>query len=269
MTVLCPAKINLFLSVGPPDATGYHPIRSIFQTISLADTLTVTPANTPSLTSNWPDLPAENTLTRTLRLLDELATVPPLAIHLEKRIPAQSGLGGGSSDAAGLIRALVSLYPEHWPHHHILSVAATVGKDVPFFLTGGTARVTGYGEQIETLPDAPLAHLVIVQPSEGTSTADAYRALDAAPRPWRDFPPDDTLYNDFERVASCGSTEAIERLLVAGATDAGLTGSGSAVFGRFPSAETAAQAAAKLTAEGWPFVAPAHTLTQKESQWMS
>lgn len=270
LEVIAPAKINTFLSVGPPDASGYHPLRSYFAAISLADTLRITPGTRMEITCNWPDLPAENTLTKVLRLLRELSEVPPCQIELIKAIPAESGLGGGSSDAAALLRGLHRLYPDHWSAEFMTSVAQAVGADVPFFLIGGLARAEGYGEKLTPLPDAPRRWLVVVRPDAGVPTAQAYRELDARERPWREFPDDSwTLYNDFERVMPCACGEAIERLQVHGATAAGLTGSGSAVFGLAPDEQAAHKIAQSMQHEGWPFVRPAHTLTREESLWMS
>src|SRR5256885_14356896 len=104
-SILCPAKINEFLSVGPRDERGYHPIRTIFQAISLFDELTITEAEEDSFACNI-DLPERNTLTKALSLVKEFVDVPPLAITLKKEIPTGAGLGGGSSDAAGLLRRI-------------------------------------------------------------------------------------------------------------------------------------------------------------------
>jgi 4-diphosphocytidyl-2-C-methyl-D-erythritol kinase len=248
LTVLCPAKLNLFLSVGPPDRRGYHPVRTIFQAVSLFDLLHLEVVDRDSFESNVA-LPERNTVTRCRDLLREVIELPPLAIRLEKRIPSESGLGGGSSDAAGLIRA-ATRFGDPGSSAELRSVAEAVGADVPFFLVGGRARGEGYGEKLTPLPDPPAEHYVIVKPTQGVSTAEAYRALDRQPREWLDWPERDTLYNDFERTAPCASLEAIERLQVFGARDAGLTGSGSAVFGRFDSPESAQAAMEQATTEG-------------------
>ncbi len=263
----CPAKINTFLAVGPVDSRRYHPIRSIFQAVSLVDELTVEIAEEPSLEVEGMVLPPENTLTKALRLYRELIDLPPLRIHLRKEIPAQAGLGGGSTDAAGLLRILRRIEPDV-PWDHASHVAAAVGADVPFFLVGGMAKATGYGEILEPMSDSPRQWLVIAQPAESCSTVAAYQALDAKPYPWRDFPADlQELYNDFERVAPCGSLDLIERLQIHGCSRAGLTGSGSAVFGFCPDEVTAESVAAKL--EGAVFVRVCHTLTREESLWIS
>src|SRR5579884_3948653 len=95
LTVFCPAKVNLFLAVGPKDGRGYHPLRTIFQAIDLADALEVTvDAPEPGFFCEDPSVPAENTVTKTLRLVSEIVPLPPLRLVLRKQIPAESGLGG-------------------------------------------------------------------------------------------------------------------------------------------------------------------------------
>jgi 4-diphosphocytidyl-2-C-methyl-D-erythritol kinase len=239
--VTCPAKINTFLAVGAKDAASYHPIRTIFQTISLCDRLTVTPSDETRVTSNWDALPAENTVAKALRLLAEFGDVPPLSVHIEKSIPTESGLGGGSSDAAGVLRAINQLASHPFRRDVLCEVAAAVGADVPFFLVGGRAKGEGYGEQITPLEDVPTKWLVIAKPDVSCSTKAAYTALDERDFPFREFPNDlDELYNDFERVMPCECDDWSEHLMLLGAAKAQLTGSGSAMFGAFAD-ESAAQ----------------------------
>lgn len=267
-SIQCPAKINTFLSVGPPDSTGYHPLRTVFQAVSVFDRLFIEPAERDHVDCLGMELPATNTLTRSLAFVRELVPVPPLAIKLIKGIPAESGMGGGSSDAAGLLRLLAKLVPGGLPEYFCREVAAAVGSDAPFFLVGGRTVGEGYGEKLTPLPDLPRRELVVVKPKEGRATAQAYAELDAQPREWLELDPD-AFYNDFERVAGCASHEATERLLAHGATAAQLTGSGSAVFGVFADAATADAAAQGLRAEGVGAVYRCHTLTREESLWTS
>lgn len=248
VVVRCPAKVNLFLAVGPKDRRGYHPLRTVFQAIGLFDTVTLdTDSAETVITSDWEGMPVENTVSKALRLLSELLTLPPLAIHIAKEIPAQSGLGGGSSDAAGLIRGVNRIMGNSLPEHEQRFIARAVGADVPFFLVGGRARAEGYGDKLTPLDDPATQWLVLAKsPAEWTSTAAAYQALDANPYPWREFGDPAELYNDFERVADCQVLDRIERLRVLGATGAGLSGSGSAVFGIFESEEAAVKGREKL-----------------------
>lgn len=249
LEVLCPAKVNLFLAVGPLDKRGYHPIRTVFQAIDLCDTLRIGPGEGEDrIQCDWDDFPEENTLTRTLRLVRELISVPPLRIELEKRIPAESGLGGGSSDAGGLLRALRKIVYPAPPESFLKDVAAAVGKDVPFFLLGGRARGEGYGERLTPLPDAEGGWYVVVRPyGVGCATKEAYARLDAMSYPFREFSDELDMYNDFERVAPCESLEYIQTFGAYGARGALLCGSGSAVFGLFEDEHEARMAQYRLS----------------------
>jgi 4-diphosphocytidyl-2-C-methyl-D-erythritol kinase len=263
--VPCPAKLNLFLAVGPIDSRGYHPLRTVFQAIDLCDTLDIEIAAKNEVVCDDPSVPKENTLTRTLRLLAEVINIPPLKVTLHKQIPAESGLGGGSSDAAGLIRAAVKIAGLPIPKPELMGLAQTIGADVPFFLCGGRARAEGYGERLVELPDPATEWYGVVRPQVGCETKGAFGRLDAMTYAWRDFPVGDELHNDFERVAPCESLDLIERLQIHGARDAALTGSGSAVFGRFESEESAEQALAKIQGESDARAWKAKNLTRSES----
>lgn len=274
VTVRCPAKVNLFLAVGPPDARGYHPLRTVFQAIGLYDELEISrEGQGVSFECDWPGMPEENTVTKAVRLISELYDLAPLRIRLTKRVPVQAGLGGGSSDAAGLLRGIRRVLPVQLPEGFEQDVATAVGADVPFFLVGGCARAEGYGERLTAL-DAHLEGWVAVMcPPLGVSTAQAYRDLDTKRFVWRDWPENPleprSFYNDFERVAPCECLDLIERLESHGAQRALLCGSGSAVFGLFDRREDAERAAEAVKheteAEAW--IAP--TLSRAESLWTS
>ncbi|MBX3096100.1 MAG: 4-(cytidine 5'-diphospho)-2-C-methyl-D-erythritol kinase [Fimbriimonadaceae bacterium] len=270
LTVRCPAKINTFLAVGPRDDRGYHPLRTVFQTISLTDTLTLSASDSFAITSDWAGLPTENTLSKVARFLSEISDLPKVQVHLEKRIPSESGLGGGSSDAAGLIRGLQRIAPGKWEDHFLRDTAKAVGMDVPFFLYGGRALAEGYGDQITPLPDLAKEWIVVVRPPVGVSTVSGYKALDELAYPFREWPNDaNETYNDFERVAPRACDEAIDRLRDHGAIRAGLSGSGSAVFGFFADEDSARNAYAPLTREDVGEAWVCHTLTREESLWTS
>jgi 4-diphosphocytidyl-2-C-methyl-D-erythritol kinase len=240
-TCRCPAKLNLFLAVGPKDDRDWHPLRTVFQAIDLWDTVTVELADSDELISNVDYLPADNTLTRALAAYRRQQPIPPLAIVLDKTIPAQSGLGGGSSDAAGLLRVLQEISSQPLEHAELLELALSIGADVPFFLIGGRASAEGYGEKILPLPDPPERHYLVVKPEVDCPTGAMFKALDELDYPWKDFPVwsrppypwADDSYNDFERVMPEMCAEHIVRLQEYGALTAGLTGSGSAVYGEF------------------------------------
>jgi len=255
VTLAAPAKINAFLAVGPPDERGWHPLRTVFQAVELHDAIEIGESAQDRVAFSIAGVPERNTVTEALRLLREHVDVPPLAIHVEKRIPSEAGLGGGSSDAATILRHFGGgLSPET-----LRTIALRVGADVPFFLLGGRARAEGYGERLTPLPDLPPRWIVLARPDEGCPTPEMFRRLDVKPREFRDFPEGDELYNDFERVAPCASLDLIERLLHHGADDAALTGSGSAVFGRF-SDESDARRAAERMADEAPWVRLTRTL---------
>lgn len=265
-TILCPAKINTFLSVGPPDHKGWHPLRTVFQAVELADLLTVHFGhNEPGVFSSWPGMPGENTLTKTLRLVEESAALPPMRIELEKSIPVQSGLGGGSSDAAGLLMVLQSVFPEALPDHFMKEIAFSVGADVPFFLMGGRARGEGYGEILFPQDDLPKEWLVIVQPEVRVSTPEAYRQLDSIPRKWAGFECENQDINDFELAAPTECLEIKTRLRQRGARSAMLTGSGSAVFGLFGQDEEKAAMAQKEMSALHPFSWIGRTMLRGEN----
>ena len=254
---LCPAKINTFLSVGPPDATGYHPIRTEFQAISIGDEMLIEPGE-PEVRFVGADVPTENTVAKAIRLLSELVPLPAIRITVEKRIPMASGLGGGSADAGGLLRWVRSQFPGV-PIAEFAAIAASIGADVPYFLFGGRAFAEGYGEKLKPLPSLPKRWLVVAKPDANCHTAEMYRALDAKPREFRAWT-EGEIYNDFERVAPCQSLDLIERLLALGSKAAGLSGSGSAVFGFFGSEAEANSVQEQLIAERTPWTAVAATI---------
>lgn len=242
----CPAKVNLFLAVGPVDNRNYHLIRTIFQAVELFDTLTLEPSGANEFICSDPAVPPVNTVSKAVKMLSEITEIPLLRIILEKNIPMESGLGGGSSDAAGLLRAFQTILSKPIPDSELLNIAKRIGADVPFFLYGGRAQGEGYGDLIVPLADAPTEYLVIAKPYVGCPTAEMYRKLDSLSFPWLEFPQGNELHNDFEQVAPTESLRLIEDLLSLEARDATLSGSGSSVFGRFSSEEIAQRAYVEL-----------------------
>jgi 4-diphosphocytidyl-2-C-methyl-D-erythritol kinase len=269
------AKINLSLRVLGRRPDGYHEIRTVFQTITLHDRLTFTSLDTPriELECDAADVPTDDTnlVARAAKLLGARFGVERGAcVRLEKTLPAGGGLGGGSSNAAVALLGLARLWEIETTRDELSALGATLGADVPFFLTGGTALGTGRGTEIAPLEDAPGASLLVVTPRVKISTAEAYRAL-RAPALTKEFPPVNLLVsrtksdfsdsfpwalaNDFEPVIFRHHPEiarAHAALVEAGARGALLSGSGSSVFGVFESAEQAARARASLRMEeGW------------------
>jgi len=260
------AKINLDLRVLHKRPDGFHELRTIFQTISLADTIEIdySPGRTKiELESNL-HIPGNLILKATDLVLRACKANCQLRIHLHKRIPLGSGLGGGSSNAAAMLLALPVLLKKKIGLEKLLELAADLGSDVPFFLIGGAAVGLGRGAELYPLPDARPAPGIIIAPGIHSSTPAAYTALKrnladesgahiirefqaftlgaASPIPDPQPPP----RNDFETVVfhEHPQLKSIKgKLLQLGAQRALMTGSGSALFGLFPSRELRDRAA--------------------------
>jgi 4-diphosphocytidyl-2-C-methyl-D-erythritol kinase len=247
------AKINLDLRVLEKRADGFHELRTLFQTISLADTLDIsfTPAGRTLIALDDPLAIPDNLIVRAARLaLDAMKVNGRVELRLEKRIPMGAGLGGGSSDAAAVLLALPTLAGRSITPSKLQEIAAELGSDVPFFLLGGAAVGIGRGTEIFPVPDLPATHGLILASGVHVNTAQAYR--DLSPRLTTDLQRNKIhsfqsltwnarsfsgLNNDFEEVVfeqhpALGVLK--KRLARAGASVALMTGSGSAVFGLFP-----------------------------------
>ena len=183
MQVLAPAKINLTLRVRGKRPDGYHALESVMQMLTLADVLTYDSAQDFRFTCSDPALENDdNLVVRAARLLQARCPRPCGAhLHLEKRIPAQAGLGGGSSDAAAALLALNELWEIRLPLDELQTLAATLGSDVPFFLYTPTALVRGRGESVTPIPALLPAYVALAKPAAGLSTAQVYAALSAGP----------------------------------------------------------------------------------------
>ena len=272
MHLLCAAKVNLSLDVTGRRPDGYHTLDSIFQTISVYDKLSVSVQEGEgiSLTCNLPYIPCDerNLAYRAASALLERAGLQRRAeIRLQKRIPSGAGMGGGSADAAGVLFALNRLLRCQLPDEELRAIGLTLGADVPFLLLGGTARAQGVGELLTPLRPLPELPMVIVKGRQSISTPKAYAAIDALSAPAH---PDTKAMlesvesrdigllcrscgNLFEAVADCRDvTLAKEALTREGARCAVMTGSGSAVFGIFPTHSAARSACTRLREE-FPF----------------
>jgi 4-diphosphocytidyl-2-C-methyl-D-erythritol kinase len=254
VTVPAYAKINLGLRVLSKRPDGFHELRTVFQTISLADQLTITyarAARTQITIEGMPDVP-DNLAARAARaVLTELRLKATVQIYIEKRIPLGAGLGGGSSDAAAVLLALPMLAGRVISAARLHALAVPLGSDVPFFLMGGTALGLGRGEELYPLADLPPLRGVLLVPGIHVSTPDAYRALSSTlADPERKLaafqesvlhPLEQPLVNDFEKVvfAQHARLKALkQRLLKYGADQALMSGSGSSIFGLFHRKET-------------------------------
>ncbi len=256
MTIACPAKINLTLEVLERRDDGYHTLRSVMVPLELADELQIEPAERFSFTCNDPALSGDDNLA--VRAARAVAPNAALKIELDKAIPSQAGLGGGSSDAAGVLRAAMEGGFGRNVEADWLRVARGLGSDVPFFLAESGALVEGTGERVTAVGAIPPWHVLVVKPPASVSTAAAYAQLDRQPRSTR---PRNTsvslsivealqrgdfdavvraMSNDFHDVIAASTPEvsrAIDALRRAGAQKVLLAGSGSAVFTIAPDAE--------------------------------
>jgi 4-diphosphocytidyl-2-C-methyl-D-erythritol kinase len=277
------AKINLALSVLGRRRDGYHDIQTIFQSIDLFDELEFRTASHLELRcENLPGIRTEDNLVwkAATRLASRLDNERGALINLRKKIPSGSGLGGGSSNAAAALLGLCRLWNVSVSDSDLVSIAADLGSDVPFFLSGGTALGIGRGEKIIPLPDSAGGFLVVIYPGIHVSTAEAYRSLNLGlTSSFQDHriqrfcsqveKGNNSLtefFNDFEASilpAYPAIREAKVFLEMQGATAALLSGSGSAVFGFFSDEESALAAARTSAREGWR-VFPAKTLSRTE-----
>lgn len=269
LSVLAPAKINLYLNVCAKRADGYHDIESVMQTVSLFDRLTVIKNDAEgkkniALSCRDSKIPTDekNLVYRAaLRFFEENGiSAYDVSFILEKKIPCEAGLGGGSSDAAATLLALDRLYETALPLETLCAIGAKIGADVPFCIKKGTVYTEGIGEIMTSAPPMPDCAFLIAKPKgQGISTAQAYGAIDALPSDTPDISFEDfkaavsacdlsrisaLLYNKFEAVTpdSVGSAAMKARFLETGALSALMSGSGSAVFAIYPSIAEARRA---------------------------
>lgn len=273
VTIRAHAKINLDLRVLGTRPDGFHELRTVFQAISLHDTLTFLPSEGPfAIECGMPGFPLDRTnliwtagdaLWRSLR---RAGTVRDVTVRVDKQIPMQAGLGGGSANAAAALMGLARFWHVHVRPAQLTDVAATLGADVPFFLSGGTALGLGKGDEIYPLVDLAPHWIVLVVPGFGVSTADAYGLYEAdreggrtvtqapqhVPGPWPSRAAQ--MINDLEAPVARRHPEIDQMkatLRRSGALAASMTGSGSTVFGLFQRRRDAVAAVATLSSSGW------------------
>ena len=279
LVLRAPAKLNLTLEILTRRDDGFHALRSVMVPLGLYDEIQLEPAESSTFGVDDATLAEDNLVVRALAAV----AAPPHRVRLRKAIPTQAGLGGGSSDAAAIVRAaaagdLGAVPPCDW-----LATARSLGSDVPFFLTGTGALVEGTGERVTALGTLPAWWALVVQPAVAVSTADAYRLLDAAravePMATRTRNESVSIalleavqrgsfeqtwqlaQNDFHALILARYPEiehAQAALLAAGARKALLAGSGSAVFALFETQADAEAVAARVerAAVGHTFLAP-------------
>jgi 4-diphosphocytidyl-2-C-methyl-D-erythritol kinase len=254
------AKINLTLRVGPIRADGFHEVRTLLQSLALSDTLAFTERRGPfALSTRSPGVPTDqsNLVWRAAALLwtsmGRAGAPRDAHVKLDKQIPVAAGLGGGSANAAAALAGLNQIWNARKTRRDLMKLGAELGADVPFFLQGGTALGTGRGDELYPVDDIAQFGVIVIKPSFGVSTADAYRWLDddraaglspegAEPARrheievgWPGGPV--TPVNDLEGPVARrhpAVNQMIESCIREGALAAAMTGSGSAVYGVFP-----------------------------------
>lgn len=275
LTVPAPAKLNLSLDVLGKRPDGFHDLRMVMLSCTLADEVTVETAAAGDFGAytNRTYIPTgdKNVAVKAARAYyAALGREGGAHIKITKRIPVCAGLGGGSSDAAAVLRALNELNGGALPEADMYAAAMEAGSDVPYCLMGGTALAEGRGELLRALPALPRTHVVICMPHFSCSTPELFGRIDA--RRSRCHPDTDgilsalergdvrgvaqRMFNVFEDVLDTRASRAVNAikllLLECGALGAAMSGSGSAVFGLFPdeaSARSAADSARTLCRE--------------------
>ncbi len=264
VTVKAPAKINLVLDVVGRREDGYHLLETVFQTVDWYDRITVSVAEqTQVFCDGGAPQDESNTAYRAAMLFRQhIGCDEHYRITIEKHIPMQAGLAGGSADAAGALVALNRLTGADLSTDELCEIGAKIGADVPFCIRGGTALGTGTGTELQPLPAFDKGYIVIVKPSGGVSTPEAYRLVDGKADlfhpsahafcealkngDWKGMTA--AVGNSFEDALQLeDSLAARDRLLENGADAACMSGSGSSVFGLFTVRETAERCAAMLS----------------------
>lgn len=276
VTVPSFAKLNLALRVLHKRPDGYHELRTVFQTISLKDTLGIEFdfAKRTQIDLNSSIEIEDNLVARAAKAVLEFLNVRArVRFVLNKRIPLGAGLGGGSSNAAAVVIALAALAGKRAPLTDLVRLAESLGSDVPFFLYGGTALGCGRGTELYPLPEQPPRAAVVVGTGIHVSTADAYRALNRSVTDALTSPADSPMLREFQTIAWTLDGSSLEQLPLTndfegavfemhrelagvarnlrqlGAKPALMTGSGSAMFGLFDGMPAAKAAAARFPAD--------------------
>ena len=261
------AKINWSLDICGVREDGYHLMDMLMQPVSIADEITILPSSSLEITtSGWPPVKAdENNLAYRAALALKNASGYPsgASIHIHKQIPVGAGMGGGSSDAAAVLTGLNRLWETGFSQDSLERIGLELGADVPFFIRGGLTRTGGIGEKLQNLDYLYDYRLIVIQPCSGLSTSQVFHlwhAADSNPRPDTEKALSalqsgkldmlcESISNVLQPVAESIHPEigiACHALKEQGALTAVMTGSGSAVFGVFPSDSSAKKARQSL-----------------------
>ena len=264
VTVLAPAKLNLSLDVVGTLPNGYHDLDMVMQTIDLYEKITLRTSCDLRLALPGSFVPANDKNTAfkaALAFFDYTGLLAGVDMNVYKRVPVRAGMAGGSADAAGVLVGLNELYGAKLSMSELCAIGAGIGADVPFALLGGTCRVRGVGDLMKALPPCPDCRFVVVMPSVGVSTPEAFARYDTMGSPVHpDCEAQEQAIRTNDLAAVCvaagnalehcsGAVETpsiCEILRTNGAITAQMTGSGAAVFGIFADDAQARAAAAVL-----------------------
>lgn len=263
VTVKSYAKLNLYLEITGRRDDGYHMLKSVMQSISLYDLLTFTLIEGEGIelicSADGIPLDKSNLIWKAIEAFYDAIQVEraKVTVKLEKNIPSMAGMAGGSSNAAAALAAMNQLYGEPLTLEQLCEVGATLGADVPFCIKGGTVLCEGVGDVMTDISSLPECYFAVVKPDVSVSTPEAYKrfdSMDIAEKP--DFDSfmaglentdikltADKIYNSLEIACDLKEVESIKQQLIkAGALNAMMTGSGSAVFGIFSDIDSAENA---------------------------
>lgn len=265
--VNAPAKINLSLDILKRRADGYHDVSMVMQTIDLYDTVTVTENASKEITisCDYEGVPCDKTniAYKAADLFFNYTRIenPGIHINIDKKIPTQAGMAGGSTDGAAVIVALNKMFNTYLPVKTMKEIGARFGADVPFCIEGGTQLATGIGTDLKKIPSFPDCYIVICKPPVSVSTAEAYALCDKMNFTHPPFTKElvkaiymrdiylitSTLYNDFEVALDLEEVKNVKRIMYkCKSNGACMTGSGSAAFGIFTTKKKAEKCVLRL-----------------------
>lgn len=246
------AKINLTLDITGKRADGYHTIESIMQSVSLYDMISIAKSSVEEISvscdESWFPV-KDNTAVKMAEAFYEYTGIKSgVRINIEKQIPTRAGLGGGSADAAAVLKGMDALYGTDLSEEEMIEISKKVGADVSFCIVGGTCKCTGIGNEIRKIAPIPDCTILICKPSVGMRTPRAYAQVDKFPEQKNFSTPRmetallskdihrvaHSVYNRFYEVLRLAPVKNIRKvMMVEGAINAMMTGSGSAVYGIF------------------------------------
>lgn len=272
MVLRAPAKLNLALDITGRREDGYHTMEMVMQAIDLCDTVSITLRRTPgiAITCTNPQVPCDGSnlccKAATYMFARAGAQGVGLAIHLEKRVPMEAGMAGGSADAAAVLVGLNRLLDAGLSQEQLCSIGLMCGADVPFCILGGTAHSAGIGELLTPLPPLPDCAIVVAKPAQSVKTAECFARFDKI-----EAPPSRPDLTGIERALASGELAGVAERLCnvmeaavplesvrqakallqsSGALGACMTGSGSAVFGIYPDDNAAKNALSQIRNSG-------------------